>query len=232
MALDHPGPSQAVEEVGGPDGYYGLARTEMLELLPAGIKSLLDVGCGEGAFLDACRQRLPNLRLSGIEPTEEPASRARARGLDVTTGSFPDDLPPSERFDCIVFNDVLEHLVDPWAALQTAGERLSDEGWVVASIPNIRNLETMLALVRHGAWDYVDAGVLDRTHLRFFTRSTILALFEGAGYDVVTIRGGWPLEARKFRALRFLSIAAGRTLYRDGSFRQFHLVARRVAVPT
>ena len=231
MALDQPGPHQAVEDVQGPDGYYGLARAEMLELLPAGISSLLDVGCGEGAFLAACRRRLPDVRLSGIELAESPAERGRARGLDVVTGAFPDDLPSAARFDCIVFNDVLEHMVDPWAALRSAGDRLADDGWVVASIPNIRNLETLSALVRHGAWDYVDAGVLDRTHLRFFTRSTILALFEGAGFEVVTIRGGWPLETRRYRALRVLSIAGGRTLYRDGCFRQFHLVARRVPRP-
>lgn len=210
-------------------GYYGLDRPEMLELVPTGTTSLLDVGCGEGAFLDACRRHRPDLRVSGIEAVARPAHRARERGLDVTIGSFPADLPPSERFDCIVFNDVLEHLVDPWAALVVARQRLGDDGCIVASIPNIRNLETLVALVRRGRWDYVDAGVLDRTHLRFFTRSSILALFEGAGYEVVTIRGGMPLRSRRFRVLRVLSLAAGRTMYREGCFRQFHLVARPVA---
>lgn len=222
MALDSPG-GAGVEQ---PDGYYGLGRHEMLELLPSDIRSLLDVGCGEGAFLEACRSARPSLRLRGIEAAEAPANRARNRGLEVTIGTFPDDLPPSEPFDCIVFNDVLEHMVDPWAALEQARGRLTDKGSVLASIPNVRNLDTLFDLVRRGRWDYVDAGVLDRTHLRFFTRSTILGLFEGAGYEVVTIRGGMPLLGRRFRALRVLSIAAGRTLYRDGCFRQFHLVAR------
>lgn len=225
MVADHSAAEGVNAEDDGPGGYYGLDRPEMLELVPAGITSLLDVGCGEGAFLDACRRHLPDVRLSGIEPVEVPARRARDRDLDVTTGSFPADLPPSERFDCIVFNDVLEHLVDPAGALVAARGRLSDDGCIVASIPNIRNLETLFALVRRGRWDYVDAGVLDRTHIRFFTQSSILALFEDVGYEVVTIKGGWPLTSRKFRALRLLSIAAGRTMYREGCFRQFHLVA-------
>ncbi len=226
MALDHPGTDRTWVQPAGPHGYYGLSRPEMVELLPAGLESLLDVGCGEGAFLDAVRARTPHLRLRGIESEEAPARRARDRGLDVTNGSFPDGIDTSERFDCIVFNDVLEHLVDPWDALRAARSLIGEGGCVVASIPNIRNLETLLALVRRGRWDYVEAGVLDRTHLRFFTRTTILALFEGAGFDIVSIAGGWPLLSRKYRALRVLSLAAGRTLYRESCFRQFHIVAR------
>ena len=228
MALDHPGPEQ-IATAGPPHGYYGLSRPEMIELLPPGIESLLDVGCGEGAFLDAVRSARPSVRLRGIEPEEAPARRACDRGLAVTNGSFPEGIGTSERFDCIVFNDVLEHMIDPWGALRAARDLLGDDGCVVASIPNIRNLETLFALVRRGRWDYVDAGVLDRTHLRFFTRSTILALFDGAGYDVVSVRGGFPLVDRRSRALRVLSLVAGRSLYREGCYRQFHVVARPVA---
>ncbi|MDQ3462570.1 MAG: class I SAM-dependent methyltransferase [Actinomycetota bacterium] len=229
--MHHPGPDQAAVPSDGPHGYYGQSRPEMVELLPSGIGSLLDVGCGEGAFLDAVRARRPSVRLRGIEPEVAPAQRARDRGLDVTTGSFPGGVDPSERFDCIVFNDVLEHLIDPWGGLRAARDLLDDGGFVVASIPNIRNLETLFALVRRGRWEYLDSGVLDRTHLRFFTRSTIFDLFDVAGYEVVTIMGGWPLRARRWWVLRLLSIAAGRTLYREGCFRQFHVVARPVIPP-
>lgn len=229
--MDDPGddaPAPAAEA----DGYYGLARLEMMALVPEGVESLLDVGCGDGAFLDAVRAHRPAVRLRGIETEGAPARRARDRGLDVTHGAFPDDLDPSERFDCMVFNDVLEHLIDPWGALRVARSRLRAGGYVVASIPNIRNLETLFTLVRGGHWDYADSGVLDRTHLRFFTRATILELFDAAGYEVVSIAGGWPLVDRRSRALRVLSIAAGRSLYREGRFRQFHVVARPGAPPT
>ncbi|MBA2496372.1 MAG: class I SAM-dependent methyltransferase [Acidimicrobiia bacterium] len=231
MALDYPDPDRTSVQPAASHGYYGLSRPEMVELVPSGLESLLDVGCGEGAFLDAVRARDPNLRLCGIEQEEAPARRARDRGLDVITGAFPDGIDASERFDCIVFNDVLEHLVDPWGALRAARDLLGDSGCVVASIPNIRNLETLFTLVRHGGWDYSDAGVLDRTHLRFFTRSTIVELFDEAGYEIVSIKGGWPLSDRRSRALRVLSLAAGRSMYRESCFRQFHIVARPVAAP-
>lgn len=229
MAPDRLRPERTTTPSTGQHAYYGLRRPEMIGLLPLSIASCLDVGCGEGAFLDAVRAERPDVRLRGIEQEEAPARRARDRGLDVTTGAFPDVLDPSERFDCVVFNDVLEHMVDPWAALGVARSILSDGGCVVASIPSIRNFQTLYALVRHGRWDYVDSGVLDRTHLRFFTRSTIAELFAGAGFDIVTINGGFPLRDRRSRALRILSIAAGRSLYREGSFRQFHVVARPAA---
>ncbi len=73
--------------------------------------------------------------------------------------------------------------------------------------------------------------MLDRTHLRFFTRSTIVELFDEAGYEIVSIKGGWPLSDRRSRALRVLSLAAGRSMYRESCFRQFHIVARPVAAP-
>lgn len=212
--------------------YYGQRRLEMVDLLPARTTAVLDVGCGEGAFLDALRERRPDLRLAGIEPVETAGAAARRRGLHVVSGSFPDDVPDGEAFDCIVFNDVLEHVVDPWDALRAAREVLGDGGCVVASIPNVRNLETLVALVRRGRWDYVDAGVLDRTHLRFFTRATILELFAGAGFEVVSIRGGFALGGRRWRLLRAMSILGGRTLWRESLFRQFHLVAEPAFTPS
>jgi hypothetical protein len=104
------------------------------------------------------------------------------------TGRFPDDLPEGSTFECVVFNDVLEHLVDPWQALTFTRTLLTGPRAVVASVPNARNAaEVLEPLVLRGRWDYGDYGVLDRTHLRFFTRSSITEMFERSGFVVETI---------------------------------------------
>lgn len=111
-----------------------------------------------------------------------------------TTGLYPQDLPPGARYDCMVFNDVLEHMVDPWAALRETRDRLTDRGCVVASIPNVRHLILLIPLVWKGQWHYDDTGILDRTHLRFFTKQSMRELFESTGYEVLQIE---PLRVTK-----------------------------------
>jgi 2-polyprenyl-3-methyl-5-hydroxy-6-metoxy-1,4-benzoquinol methylase len=164
-------------------GHYDFERAEMLRYLPASLRSVLDVGCASGRFTSAMRKRFPDADIWGIDPVAyDDAGRFRR-----IVGRFPDDLPGELRFDCIVFNDVLEHLVDPWEALRATLPLLLPGGSVVASIPNIRNIEILRALVVHGRWQYADIGILDRTHLRFFTRSGIVDLFECSGWRVRTI---------------------------------------------
>jgi hypothetical protein len=84
----------------------------------------------------------------------------------------------------VIFNDVLEHLVDPWEALESTRDLLDRDGCVVASIPNVRHVAVIQPLVLRGTWNYTDSGILDRNHLRFFTRSTIVELFVTTGFVV------------------------------------------------
>lgn len=164
-------------------GAYDFRRGEMLPFLPTTLRSLLDVGCASGRFIGAVKERFPDADIWGIDPVAYDDSGEFHR----VVGRFPDDLPGGLRFDCIVFNDVLEHLVDPWEALRATLPLLAPGGVVVASIPNIRNIDVLRALVLHGRWEYVDRGILDRTHLRFFTHSGITDLFERSGWKVRTI---------------------------------------------
>jgi SAM-dependent methyltransferase len=163
-------------------GTYDFGRAEMLPFLPPTLRSLLDVGCASGRFVRLVKERFPDADIWGIDPVAYEGGEFRR-----VVGRFPDDLPEGLLFDCIVFNDVLEHLVDPWGVLRATLPFLAPSGVVVASIPNIRNLEMLRALVVHGRWEYTDIGILDRTHLRFFTRSGIIDLFEGSGWHVQTI---------------------------------------------
>ncbi len=160
--------------------YYEQVRPEVAALVPPECRRVLEVGCGAGELGRLLRTR--GYHVTGIELVPEMAERAR-RGLDrvetadVESDGFP--FPPAS-FDAIVFADVLEHLVDPWRVLREAADVLADGGVVVASIPNVQNLDVLRRLLR-GRWDYRERGILDRGHLRFFTLHTIRDLFTQAG---------------------------------------------------
>jgi 2-polyprenyl-3-methyl-5-hydroxy-6-metoxy-1,4-benzoquinol methylase len=164
---------------------YDYERLEMLPFVPDGTGRLLDVGCDTGRFGDLLRARFPDAEIWGIDPS--PPDREHSFDQRIT-GLFPDALPACPPFDCIVFNDVLEHTADPWAVLADTRRLLSSTGRVVASIPNVRHRSVLRPLVLHGQWQYEEQGVLDRTHLRFFTRASMIDLFHDSGFEVLEIQ--------------------------------------------
>ena len=172
----------------GDYGWGDLTRAEVVPFVPMSVQRLLDVGCGRGGFGAALKQRRADLVVWGVEPTGAGAAVAATRIDHVVRGEFPDALRGADaRFDCVTFNDVLEHMVDPAASLRAAAGMLAPEGVVVASIPNVRYVEVLSDLVLRGRWTYTDTGVLDRTHLRFFTKSSMAALFTENGYRVRSV---------------------------------------------
>lgn len=208
------------------DAYFGWGRSEMLPFIPAGLTSLLDVGCASGAFGAMLKSRMA-VQVTGIEPHYESALAARTKldhvvhgGAEVAAAQLSGQL-----FDCITFNDVLEHLVDPWETLRQVRHLLRPGGVVVASIPNVRHLSVSRDYLIDGKWEYQSEGVLDRTHLRFFTRSSMRDLFATSGYEVTRQEGinrcglTWKL--------RLLSLVFRDTL-EDMRFLQYVCVARPV----
>ena len=116
---------------------------------------------------------------------------------------------PDRSFDCIVFNDVLEHLADPQSALGAARGSLTAIGSVIASVPNVRHFTVTVPLVLYGRWTYRDRGILDRTHLRFFTRSSLIGLFDASGYLVDRVEA-IRLTRRKGKVARVLHLLGHR----------------------
>lgn len=170
---------------------YSATRPELAPYVPRGARRALDVGCGTGGFAETLRALVPDLELWGVEPVESAADVARGAYDKVITGFFPDDageLPPAS-FDAIYLLDVIEHLPDPEPALRAATSLVAPGGVLVASIPNVRHFDVWWPLVRHGTWTYTDTGLLDRTHLRWFTRSSIADLFAATGWTVDTLEG-------------------------------------------
>ena len=176
-------------------GYFGTPRKEMLEFIPAHISSVLEVGCGSGAFGALVKQQR-GCRYTGVELMEHAAEQARSRLDEVVVANIEQvSLPfPHSSFDCLVCNDVLEHLVDPWNALKTLTGFLRPGGYIVISLPNVRFSEVVKNLVIRKRWEYEEEGVLDRTHLRFFTESSIRSLIESAGLDVLQMHGLNPIN--------------------------------------
>jgi 2-polyprenyl-3-methyl-5-hydroxy-6-metoxy-1,4-benzoquinol methylase len=203
--------------------YYGSDRREVLPFYPKrGFSHVLEVGCAEGKHGALLLAEGVAARVSGIEYEPKAASMAEAVLDTVHVGDAQDVLPqlPAERYEAAAALDVLEHLRDPWQALTDLRNVLQPGGWVIASIPNVRFVAVVLNLLVRGRFDYTDSGVLDRTHLRFFTRRSIEAMFSAAGFAEVRIVG---LEHPNRRWwVRVFARLLG-----DLGYRQFIVIGRR-----
>lgn len=164
--------------------YYQQPRHEVAALVPMTARRVLDVGCAEGVLGAHLLQR-GVAEVYGIEQVPEVAARAAGRLTRVICGDVGTvDLPADiGTFDCIIFADVLEHLADPVAALRRFIPLLNPDGVIAASIPNVRH-HAILHMLAEGHWSYQDHGIMDRTHLRFFTLKEIHALFDRLGFDI------------------------------------------------
>jgi len=122
----------------------------------------------------------------GIELNEEVAQKGREYYKEIFTGNVEEMALSfeAEYFDCILYGDVLEHLVNPWKLLKEQSIFLKKGGAVICSIPNVRQYRTLLKLAFRGKWEYVEDGILDRSHLRFFTLSSIRSMIEEAGLEI------------------------------------------------
>jgi 2-polyprenyl-3-methyl-5-hydroxy-6-metoxy-1,4-benzoquinol methylase len=173
--------------------YYGHARLEILDLLPAHFGSVVDVGGSSGATLSAIKARWPAVRTICIDAHEESVILARRNGHDAFVCDLDKSTPDVFRtVDVVMFLDVLEHLTDPWSRLAHIVDQLPSGAYIIVSLPNVRFWEASCRLFFLGEWQLQQAGVLDRTHLRFFTRRTGEDLLRGAGLRIRDIRARLP----------------------------------------
>jgi len=169
---------------------YANARPEVTAVIPASARHVLDVGCSTGLVGEVLRSR--GHRVTGIE--RDPALAAEARGrLDLVVEGDVEALAaagtdPGGPYDCVLFADVLEHLVDPWAAVRWGAGLLAPGGVLVVSVPNVRHLATFWNLAVRRRWPYHEVGIFDRTHLRFFTRRNLPELLTGTGLRIEAVR--------------------------------------------
>lgn len=159
--------------------YFAHARKEILPLLPQNCERVLEIGCGSGSTLGWLRENHRAVRTVGVEIADAAANGARNFADEVHCLDFErDDLPADEqRFDLVLCLDVLEHMVDPWSVVDRLATRYLDTGGtLIVSLPNVRHYSVVLPLLFGGRWNYETAGLLDRTHLRFFTKASAQSL--------------------------------------------------------
>lgn len=189
----------------------------VLRLIPETARRIVEVGCSTGTLALALKARQPGVQVTGLELDARAAEMARSR-CDAVHQVDIDSAGPAlfEQLagaDCWVFGDVLEHLRDPWRVLAEVRRVLAPGGCVVTSIPNAQHWSVQ-ARLNMGAFQYEATGLMDRTHLRWFTRQTMLQLFEQAGLRVEAgvpcVVAEPPIREQALQGVRQMALALGR----------------------
>lgn len=206
---------------------YTSPRQDVAALIPQEARRILELGCSTGATAALIKERQP-AEVVGIERDISYTGAAsvvldQLLIMDLNEPGWADNV--TGVFDCIVAADVLEHLKDPWAVLTQAVERMTADGCVVLSLPNVRHIATIAGLVA-GRWPYRDRGTHDATHLRFFGIREIDGLCAAAGLEVETVVRNHRFLDRSSR-LDVIASAAARTRLREFFAYQYLVRGRR-----
>lgn len=207
-------------------GYFHNQRAEMLKYIPENATCILEVGCGEGAFSSLLKRS--ERELWGIEINEDAAQTATKICTFVLVGDFNTiyDQLPKNHFDCVIFNDVLEHIYAPWDTIKLVKSLLTQNGVLVSSIPNFRYIDNLITeiLFRKDFQYKPEGGILDDTHIRFFTSKSMCRMFEEQGYEVLINEGINPCKSWKEKL--FINLTLG--FLKDARYKQFATVAKPI----
>ncbi|TRD15282.1 methyltransferase domain-containing protein [Palleronia caenipelagi] len=173
--------------------YYSSVNATLVDLSDPTARIVVELGCGEGAAAKVLKCSNPNRRFIGIEFMPGPAAKARAvfdtviegNVEDATTFSALDAALGEDRIDLLVIGDVLEHLHEPWSVMSAFHKRMSERGRMVLSLPNVSHWSLIFRQLQ-GDWTYSDSGLLDRTHLRYFTKKTGQDMLRQANWHITS----------------------------------------------
>ena len=170
------------------EDYYTGLNKHILEHIDEDVKAVLEVGCAQGNLGYFIKKKY-NAYVAGIEAFPNAAMEAKKKLDDLYEENIEMFKFPFNKntFDHIIFGDVLEHLNDPWTTLLNVKPYLKNNGSIIASIPNVAHI-TMLLELLSGNWTYQNSGLLDKTHLRFFTKNEIKKMFYKCGYNITKIK--------------------------------------------
>jgi len=166
------------------DDYYRHERSDILPLLPENAFNVLDVGAGAGATLKWIKSIYPEVRTTGVELNQALRDELESRADVAIIGRIEELFSELQSYDLILLLDVLEHLIDPASTLKRLSTLLRADGQVIVSVPNIAHLSVSLPLLFGRRFAYADAGILDRTHLKFFVEKTAIELLNNANLTV------------------------------------------------
>lgn len=206
---------------------YTTKRNDIISVLPVNLKKILDVGCSTGALGEEIKKIIPGCKIWGIEFDKAMGNEALLKLDKVFIDNAESLLKEeriSEKFDCIIFADILEHLYDPWEVIKKSRKHLNDGGIIIASIPNIRYYKVFVEIFLKGNWPRDQRGIFDKTHLRYFTKKNIDELFNEAGLKIMRVKRNFRLIDRK-SALNKISNFTNIPLVKDFFTFQFIVVA-------
>ena len=205
--------------------YFDNVRSEVLPLLPRKINRLLEIGCGSGNTLKYIKDNYQYDWACGVELAHEAAEIARSKVDLVIEGDIENmdlQIDPAT-LDVILCLDVLEHLIDPWGVISKLSTLLKPDGIMIASIPNIRYCHVVITLILLGKWEYTDKGILDKTHLRFFTRNTAIKLLESSSLTVDIVKDIHPKKSTKIRIANLITFS----MFKDFFVYQYLIRAKK-----
>lgn len=176
--------------------HFGSTRSEMLQFLPDEYSKILEIGCNVGSF----RQNISiPCEYWGVEPLKKAAEIAKTK-LDKVLVGFYNQVENNiydNYFDLIIANDVIEHIEQPWDFLYSIKKKMTENASLVLSIPNVRYYGNLKELLYEKDWKYKDSGILDSTHLRFFTEKSIIRLLDESGFIIEKMQGINSLRIRR-----------------------------------
>lgn len=211
-----------------PNQYYQFSRSEMLALLPDDYSKVLEVGCGAGNFIKSLKKSSESW---GIEQNHDAAALAAKHMDQVFVGPYQSvsEKIPNNYFDLIICNDVIEHIEHYDSFLDDIKNKLSNNGALMISVPNVRFLPNLFELLVLKDWRYRNAGILDKTHLRFFTRKSLCRVLEELGWQIEIIQGINRYGNKPFGPKRIASYLGQLFLGADTAFMQFGVLARKLS---
>jgi len=185
--------------------YSNSMRHDILTLFDRQYPRVLDIGCSTGNTGIILKKEGLCKWVTGIELSKETGEIAKKFLDEVIVGPVEViiDNIPDQSFDCVCCLDVLEHLLDPWTVMETISKKIKPGGIIITSIPNIRYISIILKLIFLGQWEYKNSGILDRTHLRFFTKKTALDLHSLPCFRLEKVQY---LIPNYFKIINFLSL--------------------------
>jgi SAM-dependent methyltransferase len=210
-------------------GYFDVVRCEIAPLLPPAARRVLDVGCGTGATSAWLKTLFPAAYTIGIEGNATLLPILAQNVDEARIINLNEPIRDIGAPDLVLLLDVLEHLIQPEQLLSDLVNAMADEATVIVSLPNIAHLSVAGRLFFNGRFDYEDAGILDRTHLRFYYKASALSLVHNAGLEILAVlRNGveGPGAGLRSRLLNWLTMG----LLRDRLAKQYVFSAKKALV--
>jgi len=188
----YPFQKQLSDSRGKTSTYHQFVNIPLINFISTLPQRVLDIGCAGGKLGAVLKTKYPNVYVAGIEPNADAAKQASHYLDNVIHGTFESinlkeqNIVPHS-FDTVILSDVIEHIYNPWEMMIQLKKWMTKDAQILLSVPNIQNLRILEDVYLYGSWKYQTQGLLDVTHIRFFTRKSIEQLLNDTGYQVFRI---------------------------------------------